>query len=54
PSPRPASIRSRCGASARRSSPAYALPDELRVVASLPLLPSGKLDRVALQRTLST
>jgi len=33
--------------------PAYAVPDELRVVPALPLLASGKLDRRALALTLS-
>lgn len=33
--------------------PAYALPDQFRVLATMPLLPSGKLDRVALQRVLT-
>lgn len=32
--------------------PAHAVPDQLRVLDAMPLLPSGKLDRVTLQRTL--
>ena len=32
--------------------PAYAVPDELHLLPALPVLPSGKLDRVALHQTL--
>ena len=32
--------------------PSFAVPDDLRVLSALPLLPSGKLDRQALQRLL--
>jgi len=33
--------------------PIYAIPDEIRTLAALPTLPSGKLDRRALQQTLA-
>jgi acyl-coenzyme A synthetase/AMP-(fatty) acid ligase len=42
----PADLRQTC----RAILPAYAVPDELRVLAALPLLPGGKLDRHALHR----
>jgi len=45
----PQALRREC----RALLPAYALPDQVRVLAALPLLPSGKLDRMALQRTLA-
>jgi amino acid adenylation domain-containing protein len=38
----------------RRHLPAYRLPAEVVIVASLPLLPSGKLDRRTLARTAGT
>jgi acyl-CoA synthetase (AMP-forming)/AMP-acid ligase II len=32
--------------------PSYAVPDEIRLLPALPLLPSGKLDRRALTKSL--
>lgn len=46
----PAALRQAC----RALVPAYAVPDELRVVPTLPLLPGGKLDRPALHRDAQT
>jgi acyl-coenzyme A synthetase/AMP-(fatty) acid ligase len=34
--------------------PAYALPDEIRPLSALPLLPSGKVDRQALRAVAMT
>ncbi|WP_437949305.1 fatty acid--CoA ligase family protein [Sorangium sp. So ce296] len=45
----PGSVRRAC----QESLPAYAVPDEIRLLPALPLLPSGKLDRRALQRSVS-
>ncbi len=42
----PADLRQTC----RALLPAYAVPDEFRVLPALPLLPGGKLDRHALHR----
>jgi acyl-coenzyme A synthetase/AMP-(fatty) acid ligase len=36
---------------AMEALPSYAVPDELRLIPALPLLPSGKLDRRALEHT---
>ncbi|MEM9461357.1 MAG: fatty acid--CoA ligase family protein [Myxococcota bacterium] len=42
----PAPLRRAC----RQHLPAFAVPDEIRILPRLPLLPSGKLDRSTLQR----
>lgn len=46
----PIRLRSAC----QQILPAYAVPDEIRCLSELPLLPSGKLDRRTLATSLST